>query len=209
MPLQNASSNLGRELLQGTRLKVFLILSKQVPKRSSHLHFRSSWLPPPVSTGSLMLPLLETLTSFETLKLILSIPFILNLISFLLIHFTSYSLSCSQSPPPTILPPPLLLWTDYNTHTHTHTHTQSTPALQVSSRLGVSSPTEGRQGSPARTYPNIQATNSFGIDPAPIVQDLHEGQAAHLVHMSREGLGPACVCTLVDGSVSEITKGPG
>ena len=62
---------------------------------------------------------------------------------------------------------------------------------------------------PLRADKAAQLERSFGIDPAPIVQDLHEGQAAHLVHMSREGLGPACVCTLVDGSVSEITKGPG
>jgi hypothetical protein len=49
--------------------------------------------------------------------------------------------------------------------------------------------------------------NSFGDSPNPVVQDPNEDQAAHLLH--REGLGPACVCSLIVGSDSESSKGPG
>jgi hypothetical protein len=50
--------------------------------------------------------------------------------------------------------------------------------------------------------------NSFWDSPAPVVQDPHEDQTAHLLHMCGI-LGPAWICSLVGGSVSESPKGPG
>jgi hypothetical protein len=69
------------------------------------------------------------------------------------IHFISQSLTPSQSVSPTIL-----LWVGGDAAGYL-----LTLVLQVSVRLGVSSPTEARQGSPARTN-HTQAT-AFGIAP--------------------------------------------
>ena len=53
---------------------------------------------------------------------------------------------------------------------------------KVTAGLATSSPTEDRQDSPARrAYPH--RGNSFWTVLALVVQDPHEGQAAHLLHM--------------------------
>lgn len=55
-------------------------------------------------------------------------------------------------------------------------------AIQISGKLGSSSPVESRQGSPSRkTYSMYR--QAFGIGPGPVAQDAHEDQAAHLLHM--------------------------
>ena len=64
----------------------------------------------------------------------------------------------------------------------------SPPTLvhQVSERLGTSSPTEARQGSPdLKNISHIEAT-AFKTAPIPVVQDPHEEQVAHLLHMFGE-----------------------
>ena len=59
-----------------------------------------------------------------------------------------------------------------------------TLALQVSVVLGAFC-SEHRQGIPARrTYPCHVQARAFGIAPAPALHDPHEGQAAHMLHMS-------------------------
>jgi hypothetical protein len=81
-------------------------------------------------------------------------------------------------------------------------------ALQLSTRLGTSSPTEARQGTQLEEHiPHITA---LGIDFTPVVQDSHEDQVAQLLYTYvQEGLSPACVCSLVGRSDSESPKHPG
>jgi hypothetical protein len=59
---------------------------------------------------------------------------------------------------------------------------QPIPARQATATLGTSSPTEARQGSPVRGTGSTGRQQS-GIAPAPVVGDLHECQAAHLLHI--------------------------
>jgi hypothetical protein len=49
----------------------------------------------------------------------------------------------------------------------------------------------------------------FGIAPAPVVQDSHEDQGAHLLIYMYGILGPAHACSFVDDSVSENPNSPG
>jgi hypothetical protein len=87
------------------------------------------------------------------------VHFFKNLILFLIIHFTSCSLTPSQLPPSTIIPPlpsPLNMWGPSGS--------SPTLELQVCERLGASSSTEDRQGSPARrTYPSHVQTTALAI----------------------------------------------
>jgi hypothetical protein len=72
---------------------------------------------------------------------------------FLIIHFTSCLLLPSWSPLPTTLPPSLLLWNGGGPLGIPNPNV----ALQVSERLGTSSPTEARQGSlDRRPYPTFR-----------------------------------------------------
>ena len=66
-----------------------------------------------------------------------------------------------------------------------------TLAHQVSAGLGTSSPTEARQSRPVRVTGSTGRQQSQTKPP--------QDKAAHLLHMCR-GLGPALVCSLVDGS---------
>lgn len=81
---------------------------------------------------------------------------------------------------------------------------QPTLAHQVITRLDISSPTEGRQGIPFR---GTRFTGRYQSQVQPSLQllgDLHEDQAAYLLHICvRKGLAPALVCPLVGGLVSE------
>jgi hypothetical protein len=93
--------------------------------------------------------------------------FLFILFCFFLIYFTSHSLPLFPLPSHNPSPIPL------------------TPSLQISVRLEAPSSTGARQGNPARrTYPAYRISCSFGIVSAPVVQDPHEDQAAHLLHMS-------------------------
>jgi hypothetical protein len=59
-------------------------------------------------------------------------------------------------------------------------------AYQISARLGVSSPTL-KPDKVAQLVEYIPHTgNNFGIAPAKVVQDLHEGQDEDLLHILRE-----------------------
>ena len=108
------------------------------------------------------------------------------LINELILLFT-YVASCSlppfKSPPPTFLPHPL-----------SPSPLRGWPPLgyllalehQVSVGLGTSSSTEAKTRQPSqKIISHIQAT-ALGIAPAPVVQDTHENQAAHLLHMCGE-----------------------
>ena len=68
---------------------------------------------------------------------------------------------------------------------------QPTQAPQVTVALGTSSPTEARQSRPVRVTGSTGRQQSQTKPP--------QDKAAHLLHMCR-GLGPALVCSLVDGS---------
>ena len=59
-----------------------------------------------------------------------------------------------------------------------------TLALQVSERLGTSSPAEARKAS--QLVERVLQATAFGIAPIPVVQDPHEGQAANLLRMNGE-----------------------
>lgn len=65
-------------------------------------------------------------------------------------------------------------------------YSTNTLALQNSARLGVSSPTL-KPDKVAQLVEYIPHTgNNFGIAPAKVVQDLHEGQDEDLLHILRE-----------------------
>jgi hypothetical protein len=126
---------------------------------------------------------------------------------YLFIYFT-YSLCIpftapSRSPPPTTLPSSSLPFS--SEQVGVPFRIPATLALQVSTTLGASSPTETRQSNPpSRTYPTLQAT-AFGIAPAPVVWDPHETKL-HICLICAGGLGPAHLCTLVDGSDPESPR---
>jgi len=73
--------------------------------------------------------------------------------------------------------------------------------------LGASSPTEASQGSPVKGMGS--AGRQLETAPLQVLEDLHEDQAIHLLHMCECGgsLGLAHVCSLVGGSVSERPQG--
>ena len=77
---------------------------------------------------------------------------------------------------------------------------QPTQAPQVFVALGTSSPTEARQSRPVRVTGFTGRQQSQTKPP--------QDKAAHLLHMCR-GLGPALVCSLVDGSFLGTPKGIG
>jgi hypothetical protein len=72
----------------------------------------------------------------------------------------------------------------------------------MSVRLGASSPTEARQGSPARrTYP--QTGNSLWNSPhSCCLEPTWRPNSSTSATYVRGGLGPASVCSLVNGSVT-------
>jgi len=114
--------------------------------------------------------------------------------SCLLIHFTSCSLPppihpLPQSFPPTPYLPPFSSEQGAGQLAH-----------QVSMKQGASSPTEARQGSPARrTYPTYKQQ----LLGQPLLQlfRTHIKMKLHICSICAGRLGPACVCSLVGGSV--------
>lgn len=114
-------------------------------------------------------------------------------INCLFIYITSCSLPPSQSQPAILLPYPLPFSSEW------------VWALQVSERLGSSSPIKARQGSPdRRTYPNIGS--SFWDNPHSSCLGPTWRASCYLCAGC---LGPACLCSFVGGSVSADPKHPG
>jgi hypothetical protein len=102
---------------------------------------------------------------------------------FLLIYFTFCSLTHFPGHP---LPqyflhiPSLLIWAGGRPPGYL-----SNLALQLSVKLGTSSPNKARQYRPARRH-IPQTGNSFWYSPCSSCLDTHEDQAAHLLHMCGE-----------------------
>jgi hypothetical protein len=105
-------------------------------------------------------------------------------------HFTSpsqpllFPVSPSHCPSP---PQPLTFTSEKgHTHTHTHTHTHQIPTYPGTSnhsrRLGTSSLTEARQGSPVRGTGSTGRQQSQIKSRFQMLKDSHEDRVAHLLH---------------------------
>jgi hypothetical protein len=66
-------------------------------------------------------------------------------------------------------------------------------APQVTARLGTASPTEARQDSPVRGTGSTDRQQSQGKLLLQLLGDLHEDQAAQLLHMCNKGWGWGCL----------------
>lgn len=98
--------------------------------------------------------------------------------------------------------PPFLFWTGEGSPGYLRTL-----AYQVSVRLGTSSLTEARQGSPSRrTFPT--KGNSFWASPHSICSGPTRRQSCTSTTYVLGDLGPAPACSSVFGSVSKSPQGP-
>lgn len=130
---------------------------------------------------------------------------ILALYIFLIIHFSSRSLPLSWSSPhnPSPISPPFIVWVSGIPWV-----SLLTLALQGSGRLGVSSPSEAKQGSLLEEH-TPYVGNNFWDNPLYSCSEPTWSPSCTSATYEQGGLGIACVCTLVGGSVFESPKGAG
>jgi hypothetical protein len=124
---------------------------------------------------------------------------------YLIIHFASCSLLSSWSSSPTILSTSLL---PFSSEMVGPAGYPSTLAPQVSASPGASSPIEARQGSSgSRMYP--LGSNWYWDRPHFSCLGFICKQSCLSASCELGGLGPVCVYSLLGGSDSESSKGPG